>query len=47
MSEDKTKSRKGNVQKPVKMFRVGAIAASVWMRAIKVRAIKGQAFKVI
>ena len=32
MSDDKTRNRKGNVQKPVKMFRVGAIAASVWKR---------------
>ena len=32
MSDDKTKNRKGNVQKPIKMFRVGAIAASVWKR---------------
>ena len=32
MSDDKTRNRKGNVQKPIKMFRVGAIAASVWKR---------------
>ena len=32
MSEDKTKNRKGNSQKPIKTFRVGAIAASVWKR---------------
>ena len=32
MSEDKAKNSKGNVQTPIKMFRVGAIAASVWKR---------------
>ncbi len=32
MSEDKTKNRKGNSQKPIKTFRVGAIAANVWKR---------------
>ena len=32
MSEDKTKNRKGNSQKPIKTFRVGAIAANIWKR---------------
>ena len=32
MSEDKTKNRKGNSQKPIRTFRVGAVAASVWKR---------------
>ena len=32
MSEDKTKNRKSNSQKPIKTFRVGAIAANVWKR---------------
>lgn len=32
MSDEKTKNRKINAQKPVKVFRNGAIAASVWKR---------------
>ncbi len=32
MSEEKPRNRKGNSQKPVKTFRVGAIAANVWKR---------------
>ena len=32
MSEEKTKNCKGNSQKPIKTFRVGAIAANVWRR---------------
>ena len=32
MSDDKPKHRKGNSQQPVKVFRNGAIAASIWKR---------------
>lgn len=32
MGEPQQKSQKRNQQKPVKVFRVGAIAASVWQR---------------
>ena len=32
MSEEKATKKKGNGQRPIKTFRVGAIAANVWKR---------------
>ena len=32
MSEDSTRKRKASSQKPIKTFRVGAIAANIWKR---------------